>query len=44
MHLKKKIAAAFVSAVTLCLALPFSQGYSAEDIQAEIRGDITADG
>ena len=46
MHLKKKIAAAFVSAVTLCLALPFSQGYSAEDIdvQAEIRGDINADG
>lgn len=46
MHLKKKIAAAFVSAVTLCSALPFSQGYSAEDIdvQAEIRGDINADG
>lgn len=46
MHLKKKIAAAFVSAVTLCSALPFSQGYSADDIdvQAEIRGDINADG
>lgn len=46
MHLKKKIAVVFVSAVTLCSALPFSQGYSAEDIdvQAEIRGDINADG